>query len=171
MEQRHSKYKARFKNIERFLSHLKLQPHSTWPRNQRQHIVQSLENRTAAAAGPPTPPVPAPSLSIINVSPSSPAKHWQFWQQQENWVAGKAPTPQAFGGKQEELEGCLLQMDNFFTITLITNESQKLAYVGLCIRREVLEWWKANRHRHHTWVGVKEAIKTYYGNHHQADQA
>jgi len=61
-------------------------------------------------------------------------------------------------------------MDDYFTITLIMNERQKLAYVGLCTKGEALEWWKANRHRHLTWEGVKEAIKTYYGNHYQADQ-
>ena len=48
---------------------------------------------------------------------------------------------------------------------------QKLAYVGLSTKREVLEWWKANTHKHQTWVGVKEAIKTYYGNYYQADWA
>ena len=62
-------------------------------------------------------------------------------------------------------------MNNFFTIRLITNEKQKLAYVGLCTKGEALEWGKANRHRHHTWVGINEVIKTYYGNHYQADRA
>ena len=52
-------------------------------------------------------------------------------------------------------------MDNFFIITLITNERQKLAYVGLCMKGEALEWWTANRHRHHIWEGVKEATKTF----------
>ena len=62
-------------------------------------------------------------------------------------------------------------MDDFFTITLIANERQKLVYVGLCTKGEELEWWKENSHRDYTWVGVKEAIKTYDGKHYQADQA
>ena len=61
-------------------------------------------------------------------------------------------------------------MDDFFPITLMLNERQKLAYVGLCTKGEALEWWKANRYRHHTWEGVKEAIKTYCSNQYQADQ-
>jgi len=62
-------------------------------------------------------------------------------------------------------------MADFFTITFIMNERQKVAYVRLCTKGKALEWWKANRYRYHTWVGVKEALKTYYGNYYQADQA
>jgi len=62
-------------------------------------------------------------------------------------------------------------MDDFFKITLTRNEEQRLAYIGLCTKSEALEWWKANRQRHNTWEGVKEALRIYYGNHYQADQA
>jgi len=62
-------------------------------------------------------------------------------------------------------------MDDFLTITSITNERQKVAHVGLCTKVEALEWWKANRHRHHTWKDVKEIINTYYENYNQTDQA
>ena len=71
--------------------------------------------------------------------------------------------------KTRGLQGWLLQMDDFMTMIQIMNQRQKLAYVGLCMMGEALEWWKANRHRHHIWVGVKEAIKTYYGNDYEAD--
>jgi len=60
-------------------------------------------------------------------------------------------------------------MDDYFIITRIRNEQQKLAYIGLCTEGEALEWWKANRHRYQEWSEVKEALRGYYGDHYQAD--
>jgi len=76
-----------------------------------------------------------------------------------------------FEGKQEDLEGWLLQMDEFFKIALTRNEEQRMAYIRLCTKSVALEWWKANRQRHNTWEAVKEALQIYYGNHYQADPA
>jgi hypothetical protein len=166
MERRHQEYEQRFTRMEEQLARLQVQPHSPQPRNQRQHAVHLLEQ--AAANGPPLPPVPPPSRFIANATPSPPP---QRRNQHEDWVAGKAPTPLAFDGSKDSLEGWLLQMDDFFTITTITNEQQRLAYIGLCTKGEALEWWKTNRTRHQTWEGVKNAIRVYYGNHYQADQA
>ena len=53
MEQRHTEYEAAFGKIESFLPRLNLQPHSPQPRNQSQHIVQSLQNAAGATAAPP----------------------------------------------------------------------------------------------------------------------
>jgi len=36
-------------------------------------------------------------------------------------------------------------MDDYYKITLIKNEEQKLAYIGLCIKGKALDWWIANR--------------------------
>jgi len=62
-------------------------------------------------------------------------------------------------------------MDDYFIITRIRNEQQKLAYIGLCTEGKALEWWKANRHRYQEWSEVKEILRGYYGDHYQADKA
>lgn len=116
MERRHRGYEQRFTQIEQQLARLQVQPHSPQPRTQGQRTVHLLE-QAAATAGVPPPPVPPPSRSIINATPSPPPQRNQRQHQNNEWVAGKAPTPQAFGGKQEDLEGWLLQMDDFFKIT------------------------------------------------------
>src|SRR5438445_13573496 len=70
----------------------------------------------------------------------------------------------------EKLEGWLLQMNDYFTITRTQNERQRLAFVGLSTEGDALEWWKANRHRHDNWQDVKEAIRVYYGDHYRSDK-
>ena len=47
----------------------------------------------------------------------------------------------------KDLEGWILQMDDYFTVTQARNEVQRLAYVGLCTEGDALEWWKSNKHR------------------------
>src|SRR5437868_286021 len=71
----------------------------------------------------------------------------------------------------EKLEGWLLQMDDYFTITRTQNERQRLAFVGLSTEGDALEWWKANRYRHDNWQDVKDAIHVYYGDHYRSDKA
>ena len=46
----------------------------------------------------------------------------------------------------KDLEGWILQMDDYFTITQTCNEVQQLAYVGLCTEGDALEWWKSNKY-------------------------
>src|SRR5207253_5614455 len=127
------------------LARLGVQPHSPQPRTPQRRAVPQLE-QAAAAAAPQLPPVPPPSRQIINVSPSP---HRE--QDEQDMVAGKAPPPSKFGGKMEKLEGWLLQMDDYFTITRTRNERQRLAFVGLSTEGDALEWWKANRHKHDNW--------------------
>ena len=103
---------------------------------------------------------------MINVSPSP---HREECEQ--DVVVGKALPPSQFSGKMEKLEGWLLQMDDYFTITRTQNERQRLAFVGSSTEGDALEWWKANRHRHDNWQDVKEAIRVYYGDHYQSDKA
>ena len=59
----------------------------------------------------------------------------------------------------KNLEGWILQMDNYFTIMQIRNKQQQLAYVGLYTESKVLEWWQANRYRYTTWKEVKDTIR------------
>ena len=39
----------------------------------------------------------------------------------------------------KDLEGWILQMDDYFTITQTHNKVQRLAYIGLCTEGDVLE--------------------------------
>ena len=54
-------------------------------------------------------------------------------------VAGKAPPPAKFRGNMKDLEGWILQMDDYFTITQTRNEVQRLVYIGLSTEGEALE--------------------------------
>ena len=71
----------------------------------------------------------------------------------------------------KDLEGWILQMANYYTITQTHNKAQQLAYIGLCTERDSLEWWKSNKHRFNPLEEVKEAIRQYYGNHYKLDRA
>ena len=71
----------------------------------------------------------------------------------------------------KELEGWILQMDNYFTITQTRIEVQRLAYVGLGTEGDALEWWKSNKDRFNAWGEVKDTIREYYGNHYKPDRA
>ena len=71
----------------------------------------------------------------------------------------------------KDLEGWILQMDDYFTITQTLNEVQRLAYVGLCTEGDVLEWWKSNNDRFNAWREVKTAIREYYGDYYKPDRA
>ena len=71
----------------------------------------------------------------------------------------------------KDLEGWILQMDDYFTITQTCNEVQRLAYVGLCTEEDVLEWWKSNKHRFNAWGEVKDTIRECYGDHYKPDRA
>ena len=54
-------------------------------------------------------------------------------------VAGKAPPPAQFHGNMKDLEGWILQMNDYFTMTLTRNKQQQHAHVGLCTESEALE--------------------------------
>ena len=86
-------------------------------------------------------------------------------------VAGKVPLLFKFWGNMKDLEGCILQMDDYFTIIQTRNEIQWLAYIGLYTEGDVLEWWKSNNHRFNAWKEVKDAIRKYYGDHYKSDRA
>ena len=71
----------------------------------------------------------------------------------------------------KDLEGSILQMHDYFTITQTRNEVQRLAYVGLCTEGDALEWWKSNKHRLNTWREVTDTIREYNGDHYKPDRA
>ena len=71
----------------------------------------------------------------------------------------------------KDLEGWILQMDDYFAITQTRNEVQQLAYVALCTEGDALEWWKSNKHKFNTWREVMTAIREYYGDHYKPDRA
>ena len=86
-------------------------------------------------------------------------------------VAGKAATPSTFRGNMKDLEGWILQMDDYFTITQTHNEVKRLAYGGLCTDGDALEWWKSNTHRFNAWREVTAAIREYYSAHCKPNRA
>ena len=86
-------------------------------------------------------------------------------------IAGKAPPPSKFRDHIKDLEGWILQMDDYFTIKQTRNEIQQLAYIGLCMEGDTLEWRKSYKHGFNTWEEVKEAIREYYGDHYKPDRA
>ena len=62
-------------------------------------------------------------------------------------------------------------MDDYFTMIQTHNEVQRLAYIGLCIEGDVLEWWKSNKHRFNALREVTTAIREYYGDHYKPDRS
>ena len=52
-----------------------------------------------------------------------------------------------------------------------SNKQQCLAYLGLCMEGDALEWWKANMHRYTTLEEVKDASREYYGNYNKLERA
>ena len=71
----------------------------------------------------------------------------------------------------KDLEGWILQMDDYVTITQTCNEIQRLAYVALCTEGQALEWRKSNKHRFNAWREVTDSIREYYGDHYKLDRA
>ena len=70
-----------------------------------------------------------------------------------------------------DLEGWILQMNDYFTTIQTQNEVQRPAYIGLCTEGDALPWWKSNKHRFNAWEEVQEAIWEYYGDHYKPDMA
>ena len=74
-------------------------------------------------------------------------------------VASIAPPPAKINGDIKNLEGWILQMDNYSTITQTYKKLQRLASVDRYMEGEALECWKANTHRYNTWEEVKDTIR------------
>ena len=86
-------------------------------------------------------------------------------------MAGKAPATGKFSGDRDLLEGWLLQLEEYFNITLTRNERQRLAYVSTCLEGKALEWWRANKSKFRTWEEAGEAVRLYYGDKDKKDRS
>ena len=53
-------------------------------------------------------------------------------------IAGKAPPLSKFNGNSERLQGWLLQVTAYYTITGSWNYQQRHAFVGLCMEGKAL---------------------------------
>ena len=71
----------------------------------------------------------------------------------------------------KDLEGWILLMDDYFTITQTRNQVQRLAHAGLCTEGDALEWWKSNKNRFNAWREVTAAMREYYGDHYKPNRA
>ena len=142
LESRHQKCKQRFASIEAQLARLGMNPQAATVQSPQPHRIQyhavPLLEQGVAIVGPPPPPVPPLSRHVYNASPSPPPQRYPRYQ--PDMVAGKAPPSSKFRGNMKDLEGWMLQMDDYFTITQTRNEVQRLAYVGLCTEGDALEW-------------------------------
>ena len=86
------------------------------------------------------PPLPSPPQhQIHNAEPSPPPRGWQP-DNDDDMIAGKVPPPSKFNGNRERLEGWLLQVTGYFTITGTKTERQRLAFVSLCMEGKALDW-------------------------------
>ena len=86
-------------------------------------------------------------------------------------IAGQAPPPSKFNRNRERLEGWLLQVTAYFSITGTRNERQRLAFGGVCMEGKALDGWKANKDKYTSWAQVKTRIELYYRDHYRADRA
>jgi len=58
----------------------------------------------------------------------------------DDTILGKPPLPTKFNGNMDALEGWVLQSEEYFIITGMWNERQKMAFIGLCLEGKVLDW-------------------------------
>ena len=139
------------------------------PERRREQVAQ-LEAIAGQYLGAPPPPSP-PQHQVYNAEQSPFPRRRRQNYNDDNIIAGKVPPPSKFNGNRERFEGWLLQLTDYFTITGIRNEWQKLACVGLCLEGKALDWWKANKDKYASWSDVQTGIQLYYGDHYRADRA
>ena len=107
------------------------------PQPERPQVqVEQLEAIAGQYLGAP-PPLSPPQHQTYNAEPSPPP-HRRQPDYDDNMIAGKAPPPSKFYGNRERLQGWLLHVTAYFTITGTRNERQRLACVGQCIEGKVL---------------------------------
>ena len=161
-------YERRFASIEERLGQLELRP--TMPEPERPQVqVEQLDAIAGQSLGAPPPPSP-PQHQIYNAEPSPPPRRRQL-DNDDDMIAGKAPPPSKCNGNRERLKGWHLQVTAYFTITGTRNERQRLAFVGLCMEGNALDWWKANKDKCSSCAEVQTGIELYYGDYYRADRA
>jgi len=93
----------------------------------------------------PPPPPPPEAQQPAPPPPLSPQR-----QNNDDMVAGKAPLPGKFSGDRDQLEGWILQMDDYFVVIKIRNPTQQLSFISMCLTVTALEWWKNKKSSFHT---------------------
>ena len=173
----------RMDRLEQRIAALEQQPVRPQPQQGRTNfLVQQLEEIAAAAAvATPPPPPPLPDNQNPPPSPSppqdppppplrTPPQNSPPPPPPDNQMrAGKASPPSKFSGDTNVLEGWILQMDEYFLITMITRKQQRLAYLSLCLEGKALEWWKTNRVKYTIWKEAQDGLYLYYGDHYRMD--
>ena len=84
------------------------------------------------------PPASTPQHRIYNAEPSPPLRKRQP-DNNNDIIAGTAPPPSKFNGNRERLEGWLLLVTAYCTITVNRDERQRLAFVGQCMEVNPLD--------------------------------
>ena len=161
-------YERRFASIEKRLGLLELRP--LMPQPERPQVqVEQLEAIAGQYLGAP-PPLSPPQHQIYNAELSPPPRRMQP-DNNDDIITGKAPPPSKFNENRERLEGWLLQVSAYFTITGTRNDRQRLAFVGLCMEGTALDWWKTNKDQYTSWAEIQTGIELYYGDHYHANSA
>ena len=118
-----------------------------------------------ASAGRIPPPPPSRPHQLLEAFTPAPQPQYT------NGVAGKAPPTGKFGGDRDLPEGWLLQLQEYFNITLTRKKGQRLAYVSICLESKALEWWRANKSKFHTWEQAQAGFCLYYGDRYKKDRS
>ena len=140
------------------------------PQRERPQVqVEQLEAIAGQYVGAPPPPS-LPRPQIHNAEPSPPPRRGQP-DNDDDMIAGKALPCSKFNGNRQRLEGWLLQVTAYFTITGTRNERQKFAFVVLCMDGKALDSCKANKDKNASRPEVQTGIELYYGDHYRADSA
>ena len=133
-------YERGFASIEERLGQLELRPLMQQPEHPQVQVEQ-LEAIAGQYLGAPPPPSPT---QIYKAETSAPPRRKQP-DNDNDMIAGKAPPPSKFNGNRERLEGWLLLLTAYFTITGTRNERSRLAIVSLGMEGKARDWWKAKK--------------------------
>lgn len=161
--QRHADQERRFTNIEQRLARLEVHPRTP-------SQIHQPSPRAAQAGRGFLPPPPRSPLELQQ-PPRSPTPIIPPAREQGNLIRGNAPLPAPFNGDSKLLEGWILQMEQYFLITGVENELQKMAFIGLSLKGKALDWWLAHKETMETWDAAKEALGLYYGDHYRPDRS
>jgi len=112
-------------------------------------------------------PPPPPPPDVQQSAPPPPLS--PRGQNNDDMVAGKAPLPGKFSGDRDQLEGWILQMDDYFVVTKIRNPAQQLSFISMCLAGTALEWWKNKKSFFHTWEEAQDSLRHYYGDYYKPD--
>jgi len=134
------------------------------PQQQQQELATQSEGTGFV---PPPPPPEAPAPPPRSPTPERARRHYD----DDDTISGKAPLPTKFNGNRDALGGWILQLEEYFIITGVQNERQKMAFIGLYLEGKALDWWKANKNKVETWQEARDGLALYYGYHYKPDRS